>query len=546
LAALALVPGPATARIASTSASDPAQTYVEARAAAMNGDHARSATLLAALADAQPDQPDIARKALNEAIGSGRMDLALGLAQKIPAAKLPIEARLLLATDAMKRNRLDRAQAWLTTKAENGDLGFLVPLLTAWDAAQRGDAERALATIDRVPVNSLLGPLRFEERAFILLKFRRAAEAEPFARRAIGAGAARENRLRLAFADGFLAAGDRDRALAMIEGMGGDAAAARQRVLAGKASGQAIDTPLEALSEALTAFAGDLARMQRSAPPIALVQVARYTNPQNSSATALLALLLASQQRTNEALVLLRTFPRDDALNSQLREVETKILTDNKRFNEAFAITSSAAATSNAAVSDFTRLGDVLQAMKRNDEAANAYGRAVALARAQGLKTDLWPLLLFQASALEQAKRWPEAKQALQEALTIAPEQPLLLNFLGYAKLEHGEEVDAAEAMIRKASELAPDDASITDSLGWAQFKRGKIAEAIATLQSAAEKDPDQAEIQEHLGDALFKSGRRFEARFAWEAALVTAENDVAGRIKAKLASGLTSANAAP
>jgi Flp pilus assembly protein TadD len=100
--------------------------------------------------------------------------------------------------------------------------------------------------------------------------------------------------------------------------------------------------------------------------------------------------------------------------------------------------------------------------------------------------------------------------------------------------------------MIRKASDLAPDDASITDSLGWAQFKRGKIAEAIATLQSAAEKDPDQAEIQEHLGDALFKSGRRFEARFAWEAALVTAENDVAGRIKAKLASGLTSANAAP
>ena len=135
---------------------------------------------------------------------------------------------------------------------------------------------------------------------------------------------------------------------------------------------------------------------------------------------------------------------------------------------------------------------------------------------------------------------------ALQEGLAIAPDQPLLLNFLGYAKLERGEDVEAAEAMIRKASELAPDDASIIDSLGWAQFKRGKIAEAIETLQQAAEKDPDQAEIQEHLGDALYKSGRRYEARFAWSAALITGEDDIAARVKAKLLAGLTQANAAP
>jgi Flp pilus assembly protein TadD len=135
---------------------------------------------------------------------------------------------------------------------------------------------------------------------------------------------------------------------------------------------------------------------------------------------------------------------------------------------------------------------------------------------------------------------------ALQQGLSLAPDQPLLLNFMGYAKLEHGEDMDAAEAMIRKASELAPEDASITDSLGWAQFKRGKTDDAIETLQRAAEKDPDQAEIQEHLGDALYKSGRRYEARFAWRAAQVTAEDKIAARVNAKLASGLTADNAAP
>jgi Flp pilus assembly protein TadD len=184
--------------------------------------------------------------------------------------------------------------------------------------------------------------------------------------------------------------------------------------------------------------------------------------------------------------------------------------------------------------------------MKRPSQAADAYGRALAAAQAQNLKSELWSLLLLRANALQDANRWPEARAALQQGIALAPDQPLLLNFLGYAQLERGENVDAAEAMIRKASELSPDDASITDSLGWAQFKRGKVDEAIATLQRAAEKDPAQAEIQEHLGDALYRSGRRYEARYAWNASLVTAEDEIAARVKAKLASGLTPANAAP
>jgi len=296
----------------------------------------------------------------------------------------------------------------------------------------------------------------------------------------------------------------------------------------------------------LTAFATDLARLQRAAPPIGLVQVARYANPQNGSATILLALLLDGQGRSEEALNLLRAIPPSDAMISEVRDGQARILSDDKRFNDAYAVAATAAAAPGATASDYSRLGDVYQAMKRYNEAANAYGRAIALSEAGGRKTELWNMLLLQASALQEANRWPEAKQALQKGLAIAPDQPLLLNFLGYAKLEKGEDTDAAEAMIRKASQLAPEDASIIDSLGWAMFKRGKTSDAITTLQKAAEKDPDQAEIQEHLGDALYKSGRRYEARFAWNAALVTGEDEIAGRVKAKLASGLTTANAAP
>jgi tetratricopeptide (TPR) repeat protein len=543
LATLAITPVNAAVRL---SPGDPLRTYVQARAAALSGDHNRAAELLAALAQTQPGQVDIAKKALSEAIGAGNIPLALNLARSIPPAKLSSDARLLIVTDEVKRRRLDRAMPWLQASGDAGDLTFLAPLITAWDFTERGNADQALQTIDQIPVNSLMGPLRNEERALILLKFKRTEDAEPFARRAIGNAGSREDRLRLAFADGFLQAGDKARALAMLDGMGGGETAARKRVQAGKLSGQGIGNLPEALSEVLTAFSGDLVRIQGAAAPIGLVQVARYANPQNSSATILLALLLDAQQRDDEALTLLRTVPQNDALISPVRDIQVRILDDRKKFNEAYQVAAAAAASPDADADDFTRLGDVYSVMKRHSQAADAYGRAVQISTAAGHTSQLWTLQLLRASALQDAGRWPEAKQALEAGLANSPDQPLLLNFLGYAKLERNEDVDAAEAMIRKASDLAPDDASITDSLGWAEFKRGKVDDAITTLQRAAQKDPDQAEIQEHLGDALYKSGRRYEARFAWSAALVTAEDDMATRVKAKLASGLTSANAAP
>ena len=537
---------PAAAASARLTTGDPALTYVEARAAAMNGEHVRAAELLASLADAEPGEIQFAQQALSEAIGAGQMDLALGLAAKIPPAKLSTDARLLLATDAVKQHRVDRALPWLNIGGATGDLAFLSPLLNAWDAAERGDQARALSSLDQIAANSLLAPLQDEERAFILLKFRRAADADPFARRAIAAAGPREARVRLALADAFLGAGDRTRAVGMLDGTSSDSSAARQLVLSGKRNGEAIDSGAKAMSSVLTAFGAEIARLQRSAPPVGLVQVARYADPQNVGATTLLALLLQSTGRGDEAVALLSAVPQNDPLISQVRDTQVRILTERKQLDQAYAIAATAANARSAGSADFSRLGDVLEAMDRHDEAAAAFARALALASPQADKDELWSLLLLQANALEEAKRWPEAKTALQKALTLAPDQPLLLNFLGYAMLERGEDVDSAEAMIRKASQLAPDDASITDSLGWAQFKRGKVDEAIETLQRAAEKDPTQADIQEHLGDALYTSGRRFEARFAWQAALVSGEDKIAERVKTKLASGLNPGDAAP
>jgi tetratricopeptide (TPR) repeat protein len=543
-AAALLALTPASAR--NPAADNPALTYVQARAAAMSGQHGRSAELLATLADSNSGDATLNRKALAEAIGAGNMPLALRLARKAPPAELGVDARLLLVADELRRGRSERALAFVAGSDDEGNLQFLEPLIKAWAAVERRDMNAALTTIDQIPVASLLGPFRFENRAFILLKFRRTAEAEPFARRAIGGAGGREARLRLALADGFLAADDRPRALAMVSEMGTETGPARRRIEAGRRTGQAIDGPAKAFAELLLGMAVDLNRLNSRALPISMAQVARYADPRNSAAAVLLALLLDGQGRVPEALAVLAQVPASDPLAAQARDTAARILVDEKRFGEALQLAQAGINARDAGVSDFARLGDVLYGAKRYHEAADAYGRAIALAQAQGLKSELWPLYLLRATALESSDRWPETKQALHAALALAPDQPLILNFLGYAKLERGEDLDAAEAMIRKASALAPDDASITDSLGWALYKRGRYADAIETLQRAAAKDPGQPEIHEHLGDALYSIGRRYEARFAWNAALVSAEDDVAARIRIKIDAGLTPATAAP
>jgi tetratricopeptide (TPR) repeat protein len=549
LAAVSAVGCTAPAGAARNRAVDnPALTYVQARAASISGEHDRSAELLAALSDANPNDVTINRKALGEAIGAGNMALAVRLARKLPRKELSVDARLLLVADDLLRGRSDLAIGMLDgpVDAEVGSLSFLSPLLIAWNAAERRDVQGAVATLQKIEPSALLAPVRDENIAYILLKFGRAAEAEPFARRAIGNARNRETQVRLALADSFLAAGDRARAIAMVEGLGNDTIVAKQRIEAGKGIGMAIDRSAKAYSELLLGMAADLGHMNNRALPVGMVQVARYANPRSSMGAVLLATMLARQDRPTEALEILDRVPASDLLAAQAIDTKARILVDEKRFDEALRVAQSAVSKGNATVGDYARLGDVLAGAKRFNEAADAYGRAIGMAIARDPKSELWPLHLLRATALEDAGRWPEAKQALRTALALAPDQPLILNFLGYAMLERGEELDVAEAMVRKASALAPDEASITDSLGWALYKRGRLPEAVATLQRAAAKDPEQFEIHEHLGDALYASGRRYEARFAWQAALLSAEEDVAARIRSKIDTGLTPATAAP
>ena len=544
IAALSLAfAAPAAATVPSL-VNDPARAYVAARAASISGNHDQAATIYARLA-ARSDNAELEQRAIGEAIGAGNMQLALRLIGT-SKQRATVDSKLLLVADALRRGKDAEAERVLSTAVPGPDLSFWQPLVRAWDAVDRRDPASATAALAQVPRDSALAAFVDEETAFTLLKLKKTVDAEPYARRAIGTAGPREYRVRLALAAGFQTAGDKDRALAMLDGISGDTSSIREALAAGRVGSVAIDSAAKAFSDQLIALALQMHQSQAArGDPLNIVQVARYAAPESSSAAILLGNVLAEDGRIDDAIAAFQSVREGDPLKTEALDAQSRALTDAKRFDQAVALASRPASLPGATSDDFARLGDVYAAMKRYNEAAAAYQQAIARMR-NATNAQSWPLLLVQASALESANRWPEAKAALNSALAMAPQEPLVLNYMGYAKLTHGEDLDAAEAMIRKASELAPDDASITDSLGWALFKRGRLDEAIDVLQKAAVTDPAQSEIQEHLGDALYSAGRKFEARFAWQAALATADDEETARLKTKIAGGLTRESAAP
>jgi tetratricopeptide (TPR) repeat protein len=542
LAASALLaPAPAAAVVRF----DSARTYLEARAAAIGGNHTRSAQLLAEIVDTSAGNATIQREAVSQAISAGDMKLALRLVKNLPPATMPIDAKLLQVADALRSNDSNHALALLQATGEAGDISFLRAFVEAWAAADSRDLSRALSTLDALSARNMLAALVPENRALILLKFGKIADADPYVAQALKVGGGREQRLRLAFADDYLALGDKTRALSMADGLGTESARVRDRIMRGQPSGPRIDNGRRAFSELLVVLSGELERLQNETMPVTLAQIARFTAPENSSATITLGLMLDRHDRPDDAIATFRSVPSSDGLASRARDAEVRTLVGANRKDEAVQVAQRAIGEGMASITDYARLGDAYEAVDKHAEAAAAYGRALQLA-GNAKAEDRWPLMVLQASALEEGNHWPEARAILIQALALAPEEPVILNFLGYARLERGEELDAAEAMIRKASALAPDDASITDSLGWALYKRGRLDEAIEVLSRAAKGDPTQAEIREHLGDALYKAGNRFEARYSWSAALATADDEIAKRVKAKLEAGLTPTSAAP
>jgi tetratricopeptide (TPR) repeat protein len=190
-------------------------------------------------------------------------------------------------------------------------------------------------------------------------------------------------------------------------------------------------------------------------------------------------------------------------------------------------------------------LGNVLRSRKQFKEAADVYSKVL-----DGIKEPTrqhWTLYYFRGICYERAKDWPKAEKDLQKALDLYPDQPQVLNYLGYSWVDQGLNLDKAVQMIRRAVELRPNDGYIVDSLGWAYYRLGRFDEASTDLERAIELKPEDPVINDHLGDAYWKTGRELEARFQWRHARDNKpEPEDLVKIEEKLKDGLKDSGTPP
>ena len=288
-----------------------------------------------------------------------------------------------------------------------------------------------------------------------------------------------------------------------------------KQVAAGEKLPPLVDSPQAGAAEALYGLGASIGR--RGGEDLALIylQLALYLEPTHPMALLSLADLYEALKKPDLAIKVYERIPPSSPLR---RNAEIQIASDLDSLDRT-----------DEAKKRLEQLDRRASEGYRSDHRARQHParpqgirrmRATSTARrsptfAQPGKSN-WVMFYFRGICYERSKQWPHAEADLKKALELYPDQPLVLNYLGYSWVDQGVHLDEGMNMIRRAVEQRPDDGYIVDSLGWAYFRIGNYDEAVKKLERAVELKPEDSTINDHLGDAYWRVGRVLEAHFQW------------------------------
>jgi tetratricopeptide (TPR) repeat protein len=268
------------------------------------------------------------------------------------------------------------------------------------------------------------------------------------------------------------------------------------------------------------------------------LQLSIYLNPEHPLAVVALANLFEATKKFEMAIETYDRVPESSPLKRKSmiqRALNLEIL---EKKDEARESLKTLAEIKPDDIEGMFAYGNVLRVGKRYAEAAGVYSKIITTLGEP--KREHWALYYYRGMSFERAKQWALAEKDFQEALKLTPDNPQVLNYLGYSWVDQGINLDQALEMIRKAVTLRPKDGYIVDSLGWAYYRLGKFEEAAAELEKAIVLSPSDPTINDHLGDAYWKTDRKLEARFQWLRAIENKpEPEDLAKIEQKLKQGL-------
>ena len=523
----------------------PAGAFLAAIQARADGDYARAADYYEIALSASPDNLALAGNLMRVTLADGRHEAATSLARKLVqvAADDPLPA-LVLAAELVRAGDHERALPLIENLASRGSAALLGLLVKAWINAGLGDADRASAALEVLSKSAASQGFAAFHGALIADYLGRFDAAEIGYAKSMELTQGASLRVVEAQTAFLRRRGRTDEAIAVYENylkrdpdnplINAELTAARR----GDPAAAFVESPAAGLAEACFNLAGELAREGAVEEAAIFARLAIRLRPDFAVARTVLASIYESLERWEAAIAIYRGIDTDSPYGWNARMRIAGDLDRLDRVGAAREILETMAAERPARTDALIALGDMLRARGSWDDAVAAYDRAFQ--RIATISERDWALFYTRGIALERSGRWVRAEGDFLQALEFRPDQPFVLNYLGYSWIEQGTHYDKALDMLRKAASLRPRDGYIADSLGWVYYRLGQYAEAVRWLERAAELVPDDPVINDHLGDAYWRVDRRLEARFQWRRALSfePAAEEIA-TIEAKLDHGI-------
>jgi tetratricopeptide (TPR) repeat protein len=299
-----------------------------------------------------------------------------------------------------------------------------------------------------------------------------------------------------------------------------------------------VHSPQQGAAEVLYGLVTSLGRQGGEDWALVYLQLAIYLAPERPLPLLSLADIYENLKKPQLAINIYQRVPKDSPLR-RYADIQLAIDLDAlQRTDEAKAHLEKLLADRPNDVDTIMALGNLLRGRKEFAACADAYGRAIDTL--SHVEKSNWIMFYFRGICYERSKQWDKAEADLKKALELKPEDPNVLNYLGYSWVDQGINLDEGMRMIKRAVEQRPDDGYIVDSLGWAFFRIGNYDEAVKDLERAVLLKPEDPTINDHLGDAYWKVGRRLEAQFQWSHARdLKPEPEDLKKIEEKLKSGL-------
>ncbi len=521
-----------------------AAAILSARHADADSDTARAVEYYDAALAIDPNNPNLLEQSYFLAVQSGNFDSAVPSAKK--AYELMPErglARIVLAAHHFKRKEYQRAWSYIDEIPGQGLNAFALPMIRAWGSAPHRTAEESLSELAAMESYRDIEDVAQAMSAMLNEYYGRNQTAlERYDALAFGIENRRPSMLRIVVG-GYHRLGQSDKAVELVEryqGVHGPSPTIES--FANPKSFSRKMSVNEGMAEAFYSGAemlmGSRSRDRLTQFSIAYAQFALHLNPDMNVARRFIGYALALREHYEESNDILKTVKKSAPGYLETRMQIAENYMRMGRTDEALSTLETTIRNHGQWPELHVATGDVLRQLQRYAEAVEAYDRALELYPDN--RDENWAAYYMRGIALERAKNWDRAEQDFRRALELNPEDPGIMNYLGYSYLDRGENLAEARRLIEKAYEKSPNDGYITDSLGWAMYVMGEFEDAVVYLERAVELAPADATINEHLGDAYWQVGRKNEARFQWERALTLDPEDAQEKaILSKLERGL-------